>query len=64
LKFVERNWRLPPLTDRSRDRLPNPKASASNPWVPRNGVALDDLFDLFHFGRRGADADDANLDVE
>jgi hypothetical protein len=27
-------------------------------------VALDDLFDLFHFGRRGADADDVSLDTE
>lgn len=23
LKFIERNWRLPPITDRSRDNLPN-----------------------------------------
>jgi phospholipase C len=51
LKFVERNWRLPPLTERSRDNLPNPRATESNPWVPRNGPAIDDLFDLFHFER-------------
>ena len=25
LKFIERNWHLRPLTDRSRDNLPNPK---------------------------------------
>ena len=24
LKFIERNWWLPPITDRSRDNLPNP----------------------------------------
>jgi Phosphoesterase family len=31
LKFVERNWRLPPLTERSRDNLPNPRATQDNP---------------------------------
>jgi phospholipase C len=55
LKFVERNWRLAPVTDRSRDNLPNPRADRENPWVPRNGPALDDLFDLFDFGHREAD---------
>jgi phospholipase C len=53
LKFVERNWRLAPLTKRSRDNLPNPVATEQNPWVPRNGAAIDDLFDLFTFGHRG-----------
>jgi phospholipase C len=51
LKFVERNWRLAPITERSRDNLPNPRATWQNPWVPRNGPAIDDLFDLFHFDR-------------
>jgi phospholipase C len=51
LKFVERNWHLPPITSRSRDNLPNPRADFENPWVPRNGPAIDDLFDLFDFGR-------------
>jgi phospholipase C len=49
LKFVERNWGLAPLTARSRDNLPNPVASAANPYVPRNAPALDDLFELFDF---------------
>jgi phospholipase C len=49
LKFVERNWRLPTITDRSRDNLPNPVATKENPWVPRNGASIDDLFDLFDF---------------
>jgi len=49
LKFVERNWHLQPLTDRSRDNLPNPKSKKSNPYVPTNMPALDDLFDTFDF---------------
>jgi phospholipase C len=52
LKFVERNWGLPPVTKRSRDNLPNPEADFINPWVPRNGPSIDDLYDLFDFGHR------------
>jgi phospholipase C len=57
LKFVERNWRLDPITRRSRDNLPNPIADRRVPWVPRNSPALDDLFDLFDFAHRDADQD-------
>jgi phospholipase C len=49
LKFIERNWRIGPVSERSRDRLPNPITSASNPYVPVNGPAISDLFDLFDF---------------
>jgi phospholipase C len=49
LKFIERNWKLKPLTDRSRDNLPNPKTAANSPYVPTNSPALDDLFDAFDF---------------
>jgi phospholipase C len=49
LKFIERNWRLRPLTDRSRDNLPNPIAKRSNPYVPTNMPALADLFEAFDF---------------
>ena len=49
LKFIERNWRLPTITRRSRDNLPNPVASAGNPYVPKNSPAIDDLFSLFRF---------------
>ncbi len=49
LKFIERNWHLKPLTNRSRDNFPNPVATPDNPYVPRNSPALGDLFDLFHF---------------
>src|SRR5580658_4070899 len=64
LKFIERNWRLPTVTPRSRDNLPNPRqlpvtrsfwgfvdTSGYVPYV--NGVpgkaAIDDLWDLFNF---------------
>jgi phospholipase C len=49
LKFIERNWYLEPLTDRSRDNLPNPKTKKDNPYVPTNMPALSDLFDAFNF---------------
>jgi phospholipase C len=48
LKFIERNWRLSPLTARSRDNLPNPKAGR-DPYIPTNVPALGDLFDMFAF---------------
>jgi phospholipase C len=47
LKFIESNWRLPPLTSRSRDNLPNPISSWHNPYVPLNGPAISDLMDFF-----------------
>jgi len=49
IKFIERNWQLSPLTARSRDNDPNPITSASNPYVPTNSPAIDDLFDAFNF---------------
>jgi phospholipase C len=52
LKFIERNWRLAPLTARSRDNLPNPIADRDNPYVPSNRPAIGDLFDMFNFGHR------------
>jgi phospholipase C len=49
LKFIERNWHLKPLTGRSRDNLPNPRAHKDNPYVPVNAPAIGDLFDMFDF---------------
>jgi phospholipase C len=49
LKFIERNWSLPPISPRSRDNLHNPIPSPDNPYVPRNTPAIGDLFDLFDF---------------
>jgi phospholipase C len=48
LKFIERNWGLPPVTNRSRDNLPDP-VMAGNPYIPVNSPAIGDLFDLFDF---------------
>lgn len=53
LKFIERNWRLSPLSDRSLDNLRNPVASG-NPYVPANRPAIGDLFNLFDFSRARA----------
>jgi len=52
LKFIERNWNLKPLTNRSRDNFPNPVSAPFDPYVPLNSPALSDLFDLFNFGHR------------
>jgi phospholipase C len=52
IKFIERNWGLKPITATSRDNFPNPKVKKSNPYVPTNSPALDDLFDLFDFGSK------------
>ena len=49
LKFIEANWRLGPLSARSRDRLPNPVASRAEPYVPANRPAIGDLMSLFAF---------------
>lgn len=49
LKFIERNWGLKPLSDRSRDNLPNPVASMDDPYVPVNRPAIGDLMNLFNF---------------
>jgi phospholipase C len=51
LKFIEANWRVAPVTTRSRDNFPNPVTSSTNPYVPLNSPALGDLMDLFDFGR-------------
>jgi phospholipase C len=50
LKFVERNWRLPPLTARSRDSLRNPVPRADDAYVPANMPAIGDLMEMFDFG--------------
>ena len=49
LKFIERNWSIEPVTERSRDNFPNPIQRRDNPYVPVNSPALGDLFDLFDF---------------
>lgn len=49
LKFIEYNWRLPPVTRRSRDNLPNPITTELNPYAPTNSPAIGDLTSLFDF---------------
>jgi phospholipase C len=51
LKFIEANWKLKPLTSRSRDNFPNPITTSSNPYAPTNSPALGDLMDLFDFSK-------------
>ena len=51
LKFIERNWSLQPLTNRSRDNLPNPTFKQDNVYVPTNSPAIADLFDAFDFNK-------------
>jgi len=65
LKFIERNWKLNPLTKRSRDNFPNPRVREDNPYVPVNSPAIGDLFDMFQFNQdkdnnRGKDGDGGN----
>jgi phospholipase C len=51
LKFIERNWFLPPVTRRSRDNFPNPLQLPGS-YAPLNTPSLDDLFDFFDFTPR------------
>ncbi len=55
IKFIERNWGLQTLSNRSRDNLPNPKTASTNPYVPTNGPAIGDLWSMFDFDRHGGD---------
>jgi phospholipase C len=48
LKFVEANWSLPTIYPHTRDNLPNPQVG-SNPYVPTNMPAIDDLMSYFKF---------------
>jgi phospholipase C len=59
VKFIERNWYLPKLSNRSRDNLPNPQTSDDNPYVPKNRPAIGDLWGNFSFAA-GNDGDQGN----
>jgi phospholipase C len=50
LKFIEANWGLKTISNRSRDNYPNPKVDEDNPYVPKNSPAIGDLMGLFRFG--------------
>ncbi len=49
LKFIEYNWFLGTISNRSRDNLANPTTDPGNPYVPTNRPAIGDLTDLFKF---------------
>jgi phospholipase C len=55
LKFIERNWRLKPLSAVSRDGLPNP-VQTDGSYQPRNRPAIGDLTPLFDFAHPRSDA--------
>ncbi len=55
LKFIERNWDLSPLSERSLDNLPNPHETSANPYVPTNGPAIGDLMNFFNFNHLRSD---------
>jgi phospholipase C len=57
LKFIEKNWAVPPLSPRSRDNLPNPAMAERNAYVPTNGPAIGDLMDMFKFYSRSSPFD-------
>lgn len=50
LKFIERNWSVPPITGRSRDNFPDPIYGKYSKYAPINGPAIGDMFDYFNFG--------------
>lgn len=49
VKFIEANWHLGTLSNRSWDNLPNPANSTDGGYVPGNGPAIGDLMSLFDF---------------
>jgi phospholipase C len=53
VKFIERNWNLPKLSDRTRDTLPNPiqTPSSAGGYAPTNSPAIGDLWGNFSFGQ-------------
>jgi len=52
LKFIEWNWKLKPLSKRSRDNLPNPISADAAPYVPTNSPAIGDLTNMFQFKKK------------
>jgi phospholipase C len=64
LKFIERNWHLGKISNRSRDNLPNPIMSPINPWVPVNMPAIGDLFDMFDFTLGSLIQNDVNQEIQ
>jgi phospholipase C len=59
LKFIEKNWSLPTVSNRSRDNLPNPIHREEKGYAPSNPPAIGDLMNLFVFDHEhdGRDSD-------
>ena len=47
-KFIQRNWSLKPISERTRDNLPNP-VHTQDAYIPNNRPAIGDLFEMFSF---------------
>jgi phospholipase C len=60
VKFIERNWGLGKISNRSLDNLPNPVMNKTNLWVPTNMPAIGDLFDMFDFSLQATIQNDVN----
>lgn len=59
LKFIEANWKLPTISDRSRDNLPNPiQRWWGNRYRPINQPAIGNMMNLFNFPRDDRDDDE------
>ncbi|ACD82180.1 phospholipase C [Candidatus Methylacidiphilum infernorum] len=48
-KFVEKNWKLPPIASNTLDNLPNPVTNPSDPYIPENRPAIGDLTNYFNY---------------
>lgn len=58
LKFIEYNWKLKPLSARSRDNLPNP-VQRKHAYLPVNQPAIGNLTSMFDFsGKHGFEWDE------
>jgi phospholipase C len=60
LKFIEYNWKLKPLSSRSRDNLPNPDHD-NHRYLPANQPAIGNLMSMFDFsGEHDFDEDETH----
>jgi phospholipase C len=48
-KFIEANWKLPPISTSSRDGLPNPTTQSGTSYFSTNSPAIGNLMNMFNF---------------
>jgi len=53
IKFIERNWNLGTISDRSGDNLPNPKPGTGSEYIPANSPAMAAFSTCFHLATTG-----------